>query len=158
VCNAEGRKLIDFCGKNGLHILNGKYGSDTVGEFTFVNQLGSRVIDNALASDGIICNVIDFKVEVEIISSPMSLLAELENIMEGEVNTKSDAKSQTQTRNNKIYQCKLIFIYGVQFCLQNSSVEETVTILYCMIRRAGRKMEHRGKDYKELDHWYDEEC
>jgi hypothetical protein len=35
----------------------------TGGEFTFVNQLGSSVIDNALASDGIICNVIDFKVE-----------------------------------------------------------------------------------------------
>jgi hypothetical protein len=27
-----------------------------------------------------------------------------------------------------------------------------------MIRRVGRKMEHRGKVYKELDHWYDEEC
>jgi hypothetical protein len=27
-----------------------------------------------------------------------------------------------------------------------------------MIRRTGRKMEHRGKVYKELDHWYDEEC
>jgi hypothetical protein len=37
-------------------------------------------------------------------------------------------------------------------------VEEAINILYCMIRRAGRKMEHRGKVYKELDHWYDEEC
>jgi hypothetical protein len=26
-----------------------------------------------------------------------------------------------------------------------------------MVRRAGRKMEHRGKVCKELDHWYDEE-
>jgi hypothetical protein len=37
-------------------------------------------------------------------------------------------------------------------------VEEAVNVLYCMIRRAGRKMEHRGKVYKELDCWYDEEC
>jgi vacuolar-type H+-ATPase subunit H len=37
-------------------------------------------------------------------------------------------------------------------------VEEAVNILYCMIGRAGRKMEHRGKVYKELDHWHDEEC
>jgi hypothetical protein len=39
VCNAGGRKLIDFCKKKRLEILNGKYGSDTGGEFTFVNQL-----------------------------------------------------------------------------------------------------------------------
>jgi hypothetical protein len=55
VCNAEGIQLIDFCEKkNGLEILNGKYGSDTGGEFTFVNQLGSSVIDYASASDRII--------------------------------------------------------------------------------------------------------
>jgi hypothetical protein len=70
--------------KNGFEILNGKYGSDTGGEFTFVNQLGSSVIDYALAFDGIICNV-DFKVGVEIISSHMPLLVELENIMEGKL-------------------------------------------------------------------------
>jgi exonuclease III len=81
VCNTEGRKLIDFCEKNGLEILNGKYGSDAGGEFTFVNQLGSSVIDYVLASDGIICNVMDFKVGVEIISSHMPLLVEFENIM-----------------------------------------------------------------------------
>jgi hypothetical protein len=58
--------------------------------------LGSSVIDYALASNGIICNVIDFKVAIEIISSHMLLLVELENIMEGEVNTKSYARPQTQ--------------------------------------------------------------
>jgi hypothetical protein len=36
----------------------------------------------------IICNVIDFKVGVEIISSHMPLLVELGNIMEEEFNTK----------------------------------------------------------------------
>jgi hypothetical protein len=45
VCNAEGRKLIDFCEKNGFEILNGKYISDTGGEFTFINQFGSSVTD-----------------------------------------------------------------------------------------------------------------
>jgi hypothetical protein len=35
-------------------------------------------------------------------------------------------------------------------------VEEAVNILYCMIRRAWRKMEHRGKVYEKLDQWYDE--
>jgi hypothetical protein len=48
--------------------------------------LGSGVIDFALASDEIICNVIDFKVGVEIINSHVPLLVELGNIMEVEVN------------------------------------------------------------------------
>jgi hypothetical protein len=136
--------------------------------------LGSSVIDYALASDGIICSVIDFKVGVEIISSHMSLLVELENIMEEEAKTKSDARSQTQTHRTTRYIWKenvkqdfidclndnvsSLYVYGVQYCLQNSNVEEAVNILYCMIGRTGRKMEHRGKVYKELDHRYDEEC
>jgi hypothetical protein len=37
-------------------------------------------------------------------------------------------------------------------------VEEAVNTLYCIIRLAGGEMEHRGKVYKELDHWYDEKC
>jgi hypothetical protein len=79
--------------------------------------------------------------------------------MEGEVNTKSDARSQTQTQritryiwkeNVKQdfidclnYNASSLYIYDVQVCLQNSSVEEAINILYCMIRRAGRKMEQR---------------
>jgi hypothetical protein len=44
--------------KSGLEIVNGKYGSDTEGEFTFVNQLGNSVIDYVLVSDGIICSAV----------------------------------------------------------------------------------------------------
>jgi hypothetical protein len=125
-------------------------------------------MDYVLAPDGIICSVVDFKVGVEIISSHMPLLVESENIMEGEVNTKSCARSHTQTRRITGYVWKenakqdfidclndnvsSLYIYGVQFCLQNSNVEEAVNILCCMIRRTGRKMEHGGKVYKNLDH------
>jgi hypothetical protein len=40
VCNEEGRKLVEFCETNVFEILNGKYGQDTKGEFTFVSQIG----------------------------------------------------------------------------------------------------------------------
>jgi hypothetical protein len=40
VCNAEGRKFIEFCERNMFAILNGKYGEDTKGESTFVSQIG----------------------------------------------------------------------------------------------------------------------
>jgi hypothetical protein len=51
-CNAEGRKLIEFYERNRLEMLHGKYGEDTKGENTFVNQLGKSVTDNALMSEG----------------------------------------------------------------------------------------------------------
>jgi hypothetical protein len=48
MCNTEGRNLIEFCERNRLEMLNGKYGEDTKGEYTLVNQLGKSVIDYAL--------------------------------------------------------------------------------------------------------------
>jgi hypothetical protein len=95
MCNAEGRKLIEFC-ENGFKILNGKYGPDTGGELTFFcNQLGSSVIDCVLASDGILSNAVDFKVGIEIISYHMPLLVKLGSITGEEVNTKSNARPET---------------------------------------------------------------
>jgi hypothetical protein len=38
-CNAEGRKLIEFCERNRFGMLNGKYGEDTKSEYMLVNQL-----------------------------------------------------------------------------------------------------------------------
>jgi len=35
VRNAEGRKLIEFGERNNLEILNGEYGADTKGDYTF---------------------------------------------------------------------------------------------------------------------------
>jgi hypothetical protein len=56
-CSLEGKKkLTDFCERQAFHILNGKYGSDTVGEFTFINQLRRSVIDYALVSEGLVGN------------------------------------------------------------------------------------------------------
>jgi hypothetical protein len=48
VCNAEGRKLIELCERNVFEILNGKYGEDTKGEFTFVSQTGKSVVQICL--------------------------------------------------------------------------------------------------------------
>jgi hypothetical protein len=53
-CNIEGRQLIEFCERNNLDILNGKYRADSKGEFTFMSQAGKSVIDYAVASEGLI--------------------------------------------------------------------------------------------------------
>jgi hypothetical protein len=44
VCNSEGKKLVEFCGENGLEMLNGKYGEDIKGEYTFINQVEKSVL------------------------------------------------------------------------------------------------------------------
>jgi hypothetical protein len=62
-----------------------------------------------LASNGIICNVTDFKVGVKIISSHMALLAELGNITEQDVSTRSEGRPHTQTHTLQGY--LYIYIY-----------------------------------------------
>jgi hypothetical protein len=39
---------IEFCERKMFEILNGKYGEDTKGYFTFVSQIGKSVVDYAL--------------------------------------------------------------------------------------------------------------
>jgi hypothetical protein len=50
VVNEDGRKLGEFCERNSLEILKGKYGEDVEVELTFINQLERSVIDCALVS------------------------------------------------------------------------------------------------------------
>jgi hypothetical protein len=66
-CNVEGKKLIVFCECNNFDILNGKFGSDIRGEFTFINKQGSTMIDYTLVSEGILRNIIDCKIGVEVV-------------------------------------------------------------------------------------------
>jgi hypothetical protein len=53
-----------------------------VGEFTFINQLGRSVIDYTLVLEGLIGNLIDFKIGTELISSHMHLSVVLGNVLE----------------------------------------------------------------------------
>jgi hypothetical protein len=64
VCNLEGKKK--YASK-----VKWKYGVDTKGEYTFVNQLGKSVVDHTLMSEGILSDVVGFRVETEIFSSHM---------------------------------------------------------------------------------------
>jgi hypothetical protein len=40
VCNTKRNKLTELRERNIFEILNGKYGADTKGEYTFINQVG----------------------------------------------------------------------------------------------------------------------
>jgi hypothetical protein len=96
VCNAEGRKLTEFCERNKLEMLNGKYGEDTKGEYTFVNQLGKSVIDYALMSEGTLRDFVDFRTGTEIISSHMPLTITIRSILDLEESRDFTVVGQTQ--------------------------------------------------------------
>ena len=49
--NTEGKKLTDFCEKNGLLILNGKCEGDREGNFTWTGKDGGSVIDYLIVTD-----------------------------------------------------------------------------------------------------------
>jgi exonuclease III len=84
-CNTKGKKLIEFFERNTFEILNGKYGADTNGEYTFINQAGKSVIDYAVVSEGLINKLVEFKIGNEIISCHMPLLVELGDTIQRKV-------------------------------------------------------------------------
>jgi hypothetical protein len=95
ICNIEGRQLIEFCERNTFDILNWKYGADSKGEFTFISQAGKRVTDYAVASEGLIDTLVEFKIGNEIISTHMPLLIEIGNVILRNVNTEFIVKQIT---------------------------------------------------------------
>jgi hypothetical protein len=150
----EGRKLIEFCERNRLEMLNGKYGEDMKGEYTFVNQLSKSVIDYALMYEGTLRDLVDFRIGTEIISSHMPLTITLRSILDSEKNRDLTVVGQTQrlirykwreslkldfidTLNDKI---SVLCIHGIQSLLQRDVVNKVVDILYFMVKRAVVKM------------------
>jgi hypothetical protein len=73
VVNEEGRKLIEFCERNSLEMLNGKCGEEGR-ELTFINLLGRSVIDCALVP---LEKLVNFRVDVLIISSHIPVTVEM---------------------------------------------------------------------------------
>jgi hypothetical protein len=162
-CNAEGRKVIEFCERNMLEILNGKYGEDTKGEHTFVYQLGKSVTDNALMPEGMLRDLVDFRIGMEIISSHMPLTITIRNILHLEESRDLTVVAQTQKLSTYKWResLKLDFmdtlndnstvlcIHAIQSLLQRDEVNNVVNILYFMVKRAGAKMRQSGGNHRE---------
>jgi hypothetical protein len=51
-----------------------------------------------------------------------------------------------------------IFRWRIQGNITEGKVEETVNILYGVIKRAGREMVTKTRQFIERDYWYDEQC
>ncbi|KAF4530296.1 hypothetical protein B566_EDAN017759, partial [Ephemera danica] len=78
VLNAEGKKLLDFCEKMGLEILNGTHGQDKEGNFTYIGVGGASTIDYILCSHDILPYVKDFYVDIRSESDHLPVILQLQ--------------------------------------------------------------------------------
>jgi hypothetical protein len=155
-----------------LEMLNGKYGEDMKGEYTFVKQLGKSVIDYALMSEVILRDLVDFRIGTEIIISHMPLTITIRNVLDLEESRDLTVVGQTQKLSRYKWResLKLDFmdtlndnssvlcIHGIQSLLQRHEVNNIINIQYFMVKRAGAKMRQSGGNHRGNRHWFDEEC
>lgn len=167
----EGRKLIEFYDRNMLQTLNGKYGEDTKGEYTFVNQKGKSVVDYSAMSEGILRDLMDFRIGTEIINNHIPLttgrIVDLEEIR--------DLAVARQTQKLRRYKweesMKLDFmdslnenssalcIYGIQSLLQREKANNVVNIsIVFMVKRVEVKTRQSGGNCRGNRHSFDDEC
>ena len=128
-CTAEGKKLVSFCATNNLKISNGKFGPDKRLEFTFTDKLGSSVINYTLVSEGIINNILGFKIRVEIISSHMPMLSELEKITD---DTNNNTNIICQIQLQKLVRYKWNNNYKYVFTERMNDTAGRICMYVCM--------------------------
>jgi len=59
---SRGKRIVEFCSRNQLTILNGRTNSDIDGEYTFVDTIGSSVTDYAMVNQSASSCIKDMKV------------------------------------------------------------------------------------------------
>jgi len=59
---SRGKRVAKFCNRNQLTIFNGRTNSDSCGEYTFVDTIGSSVIDYAMVNQSADSCIRDMKV------------------------------------------------------------------------------------------------
>jgi hypothetical protein len=120
-----------------FEMLNGKYGEDAKGEYTFVNQLGKSVINYALMSEGILRDLVDFRIGMEIISSHMPLKITIRSIVDLEESKDLAVVGQTQWLSRYNWReilnldfmdalndnSSVLCIHGIQSLLQRDEVK-----------------------------------
>ena len=76
--NRFGTTLVDTCKIFGLHMLNGRIGEDTQGNFTYISERGKSLIDYVILSAHL-HNIVDtFKVDTELtLSDHLPLITEI---------------------------------------------------------------------------------
>jgi hypothetical protein len=113
-------------------------------------------------SEGILGDLVDFRIGTEIISSHMPLTVTIRSILDFEDSRDLTVVGQTQRLSRYKWResLKLDFmdtlndnssvlcIHGIQSVLQRDEVNNVVNIVYFMVKRAGAKMRQSGENHR----------
>jgi hypothetical protein len=124
-----------------------------------------------MASEGLIDNLVGFKIGNEIISSHMPLLIEIGKVIVRNGNTEFTDKQVTHEVVKYIWDERVneefldimnsnvneICMQGIKYFLQKDQINEAYNLLFS-VRRAGAIMRCDRRMVSRKEHWFDEEC
>lgn len=170
LCNGEGNELLDFCSTHNLDILNGKYGDDAEGNFTYVNMNGESVIDYAAVRPTILEWIDNFWVEPRIDSHHMAVCIklringtnnELQNYNQGS----KIPRFKWDAEKREIFQGNFERNFRKQQALikRNIQLGNDITAIYLIeqiFQNSGKEMEVKctGNRQQRENIWFTSEC
>ena len=172
--NTYGRKLIEFCKSNVLHILNGRSEGDNPGNYTFVSQQGKSVIDYCLASSGCLPLIANFEVGDRAESYHFPIIVNLhfqsyqtdENvtpeIQENTYNIRRFTWKEDESQSFSAWfnHFSYAFLIGIKYYALRHDTDTSAEMLKNMMQMAGSDMEKK-KPVRKLGisrGWFDCEC
>jgi len=176
--NKFGVSLLDLCIEHEIHVLNGRFGSDIKGEYTFIREGGHSVIDYMIAPLCLYDCLTDFYVHTLDVSGHFPLVCKIKRM-----NCLHDEKKVSQMATKTVYgfkwncETREQFMRNVvakaaqlkevnEFCDQYSQdVNSQYSKLVEYITECGKFMSYvRGKSRKPLSDyvtqppWWDKDC
>ena len=171
--NVFGRSLLDLCCTFGIHMLNGRLGSDTgVGDYTCITHNGTSTVDYVLVSSSLFYQVLDFTIDTRVESDHMPLTFTLpccnRQNEKDQISVKVGIRKKcvwAENRANSFTQfiCSEATINKLNVILENPDIEtiDCVKIIHGVLEDAARKchMIRSNKSTKRNQPiWFDTEC
>ncbi|XP_023225538.1 uncharacterized protein LOC111626405 isoform X2 [Centruroides sculpturatus] len=153
--NVKGWKVLEYCADNDLIILNGRASGDEAGEFTFVSNRGSSVIDLGIVTPSVWNCIKCFRVESCFWSDHCPIVLYLEDCT-------TDSLGGSGTCYQRIFwdmdQLESLSA-GLRCCLEqtpNLSLLELSKVILDLAKVKG--LTQRKKTMVGIDDWFDLDC
>ena len=170
--NNYGHHLINLCKLTGMFIVNGRHPNDTLGEFTFVNQIGKSTIDYLLTDSDSYPLVRNFKVLNRVEADHMPIAFDIAGGSEHKVSIVRDIETVVLRKykwnpakaiefSTKLYdQCSGGLIRECKRAINEKNINGTMSIIEELVAYCGGDMEIKlsRNPPKNMNKWFTKEC